>query len=242
MSIIDKRMKMAEVIHHDYTLLPVISRFGITLGFGDLTVEEICEKNDVDADFFVEILSTFHDAAYFPKERLQSFSAGIILQYLIKTHEYYLSNEIPEIENLINRLIKSCYIEKNNMKLLEDFFDSYKQDLFQHIQRENEVTYPYVKDLEYAVNKSHVPEGLKEKMNTYSILDFANEHDNVEEKLFDIKNIIIKYLPPAKDNQLYNSILFKLFEFEKDLNDHARLEDEILIPVAIQLETKALNL
>ncbi len=41
---IEKDMKLADVIHHDFSLIPVINRFGIQLGFGDSTIEEICDK------------------------------------------------------------------------------------------------------------------------------------------------------------------------------------------------------
>ena len=43
---ITRDMKMADVIHLDYTLLPVITRFGINLGFGDRTVEKVCLENN----------------------------------------------------------------------------------------------------------------------------------------------------------------------------------------------------
>jgi regulator of cell morphogenesis and NO signaling len=41
---ITKDMKMADIIHHAYQLLPVITRFDIQLGFGDKTVHEVCEN------------------------------------------------------------------------------------------------------------------------------------------------------------------------------------------------------
>jgi regulator of cell morphogenesis and NO signaling len=41
---IEKDMKLADVIHHDFNLIPVINRFGIQLGFGDGTIEQICKE------------------------------------------------------------------------------------------------------------------------------------------------------------------------------------------------------
>ena len=45
---IEKDMKLADVIHHDFNLIPVINRFGIHLGFGDSTIEQLCIKQDVN--------------------------------------------------------------------------------------------------------------------------------------------------------------------------------------------------
>jgi regulator of cell morphogenesis and NO signaling len=57
-------------------------------------------------------------------------------------------------------------------------------------------------------------------------------------KLFDLKNIIIKYLPPDYNQGLGNNLLSALFVLDKDLNDHERLEDVILLPALKKLETQ----
>ncbi len=68
------------------------------------------------------------------------------------------------------------------------------------------------------------------RIRDYSIDDFEADHDNVEDKLFDLKNILIKYLPLPVDYQLCHAILVELFKLESDLNDHARIEDKVLVP------------
>ena len=73
-------------------------------------------------------------------------------------------------------------------------------------------------------------------METYSIMDYEDEHDNVEEKLFDLKNLIIKYLPAPKNEATSYKILQELFELEKDLREHARIEDMILVPKVEAME------
>ena len=40
--------KMSDIICDNYRLLQVISRFDIPLGFGDASVEEVCQTNQVD--------------------------------------------------------------------------------------------------------------------------------------------------------------------------------------------------
>jgi len=77
---IEKDMKLADVIHHDFNLIPVINRFGIQLGFGDGTIEQICKEQNVNAAFFLIIINTYHDPQYFPKEHLQSFPAGSLIE------------------------------------------------------------------------------------------------------------------------------------------------------------------
>lgn len=234
--LIQKEMKLADVIHHDHGLVAVINRFGVYLGFGDKNIEAICEENKLNSEFFLTILNTFHDQQYFPKKHLQSFPVSLLVDYLAKTHRYYLDEKIPEIEKLIAELIQNNVEHKEAFILLQNFFTEYKQELSNHIYREEERVYPYVIELEKAIETGDVSEKLRKEMNEYSITDYEAEHENVEEKLYDLKNIIIKYLPSSAGEKLVNNILHEVFSLENDLKDHARIEDMILVPKVEAME------
>jgi len=90
--------------------------------------------------------------------------------------------------------------------------------------------------LEKAIESGKISENLMAEMNEYSITDYEAEHENVEEKLYDLKNIIIKYLPSVAYEKLVNSILHEVFSLENDLKDHARIEDMILVPKVEAME------
>ncbi len=235
-SVINPEMKMADVIHLDYTLLPVINRFGISLGFGDRTIESLCNKNGINLDFFLEILNAFHDPDYFPEEKLKKYPIGLLIDYLKKTHDYYMDVKVPELEKLISRLVDTSVEDSSRQALLTEFFADYEKQLTEHIEREEEKVYPYILALEKAVHEKDESEETSERLDQYSIDHFTVEHDDVEEKLLDLKNIIIKYLPPPGDSNLCNTVLFLLFELEKDLNDHSRIEDTIMVPMVEDLE------
>jgi regulator of cell morphogenesis and NO signaling len=235
-------MKLAEVLFHNYSLLPVISRFNIKLGFGDKTVLEVCRDAKVNVDFFLEITNSFVDEDYIPQKELNSFPVSLIVNYLKKTHLYYLDEKIPEIERYIHLVLKEEKKGNDKFKLVESFFTEYKQELTNHINREETNVHPYVLEVETAFLKNEIEKNLYAKIRKYSINDYASEHDNVEEKLFDLKNIIIKYLPPSNSTGLCNTILIELFRLEKDLNAHASLEDKVLIPKVAAMEEKLLSL
>ena len=229
-------MKMADVIHLNYSLLPVITRFNINLGFGDKTVKELCTEFTINLDFFIEITNSFIDDDYIPQKELNSFPVNLIVDYLKKTHAYYLEEKIPELNRQILELSEISDEKGDSIQLVQNFFGEYKEELQHHIEREENKVHPYVLAIEEAFTQNNIKEDLIEGIKTYSINDFAKEHDNVEEKLYDLKNIIIKYLPPCKDKALCNKILMELFRLEKDLNAHALLEDKVLIPKVAKME------
>ncbi len=222
---------MAEVIHLDYHLLPIISRFGIRLGFGEKTIDQICQEYGLEVGFVLMILNSYHDRDYFPRKHLQGFPVKLIIDYLRKSHEYYLSIKIPLIQKLLKQLwAKTDGLEEESMQLIDRFFTEYRHELTTHIQREEDKVYPYIFTVEEAFKNGKSTAELVALIRSYSIDDYENEHDNVEDKLYDLQNIIIKYLPPPLDMNLCHTILMEMFRLESDLYDHARIEDMVLVP------------
>ncbi|MDD3700313.1 MAG: hemerythrin domain-containing protein [Bacteroidales bacterium] len=238
--LINKDMKMVEVIHMNHHLLHVINRFGIQLGFGEKSVEAVCKEHQVDLNFFLDLINTYHNRSYFPLQNLLKIKASMLVDYLHKTHQYYLEFKVPEIESYIDRLLSDNVLEEESKQLLSDFFQQYKAELTQHIQIEETRVYPYAIALEKYLKQKISKEELTGYLKKYSIAEYEEEHGDIEEKLFDLKNIIIKYLPAPRDSRLLNVILHDLFELELDLNNHCHIENMILVPIVEEME-KALS-
>lgn len=227
MMLFSPQHKMSQVIKENYNLLPVINRFGIHLGFKDQTVEEVCHHHHVIPEFFLALVNTFHNEDYFPEKALQAFSPLLIVDYLKKTHVYYLEYVLPKIEGLLKALLQSCQSGCEDLQVIESFYRKYKSELLLHIQDEEEQAFPYVVRLvnqQYPVNPH------------YNIQTFEREHTNVDMKLNDLKNLLIKYLEPHYDANSCNEFLTELFRFEKDIKNHARIEDHILVPQVQAIE------
>ncbi len=233
---IKKEMKMADAIHRNYLLLPVINRLGIQLGFQDKTIEKVCSEQHVDVDFFLTILNAFLDTKDNLSKQLQVHSVKNVVAYLLKTHAYYLERIIPEIENRINLLIQHSQLSKDEFLLVKNFFEEYKKELYTHISLEEKLVYPYMIEIANAYEKKELSKSLKDKINSYPITSYEKEHSDIEAKLFDLKNILIKYLPTPNDSYIRNRILVELFTLEQDLNDHSRIENNVLVPQITQME------
>lgn len=229
--------KMAEVIHHNYMILPILNRFGIQLGFGNKTIIEVCEHHSINTDFFLEIINCFNNKEYYPEEHLQSFSVKLIVDYLSKTHRYYVNVKLPKIKKLLEELFEtSTTEEKQYAGLVMNFFKEYEQELKDHTKREDESIYPYGLEVEDAFIRQRPSHNILDKIEKASIKEFEREHGNVEEKLLDLKNIIIKFMPPSHNGNLCNSILTEVFNLEEDLNNHSNIEEKVFVPKIIAME------
>lgn len=238
MELFTREEKLANVVFNNYHLLPVINRFGIRLGFGDITVAEVCKEKKINENFFLDIINAFHNTEYFPESEFQTFSPALIIDYLQRTHHYYLTWVLPKMENQLEKLILSSKGHEDNLKLIRIFFLKYKSELLLHIMDEEESIFPYVLRINEALEKG-LP--VSEEDNLRSIEAYEEEHSDVDEKLNDLKNLVVKFLSAEYDDNLCNDFLITLFRFERDLIDHARIEDKILVPIVTRIEKLVKN-
>ncbi len=217
-------MKMAGLVEANYHLLAVLSRLGIEGAFGEQTVREVCAKNRLDADTFLLICNvyTFHD--YRPGEDLlRAGRIDDILRYLHQSHDYYLNQALVLLASSLEALIAPC--PPARQKAVWKFFSDYKAELEKHFEYEEGAVIPYIQSL--LLGKRH-PD--------YSIDRFEENHTNIDDKLSDLKNLIMKSLPPECDPHRRTQLLTYIFTLQRDLDRHTCIEDDILVPMVRLLE------
>ena len=218
-----KTDRMSELVSDNYRVLLVMSRFGIALGFGDKSIGEVCEENGVHTGTFLAVVNLLLDEGE-PEEYKGDISVGALLGYLHNSHDYFLNFRLPAIRrNLLGAI--DCG-EKDIAIAILRFFDEYVAEVQKHMRYEETTVFPYVASL----LDGEPPEG-------YSIAVFRKQHDQVEAKLTELKNILIKYYPASGSNEL-NSVLFDIFTCEQDLASHNYIEDYLFIPAIQELEGK----
>lgn len=215
--------KMADLILRDYRILTLLPRFDITLGFADKTICEVCSKYGVDEHFFLLVcnIHTFDD--YLPeREDLMKIDLKSMIKYLRRSHSYYIGNRIASIEQKLKAITNCC--SEYHDKILGNFFAEYKQEVLGHFAYEDQEVFPCIEAM------------LEGKTQDFKIDQYEEHHDNIDDKLSDLKNIIIKYLPDGCSTEERNDILFDIFLFEEDLTKHTRIENKVLIPYVRETE------
>ncbi len=239
--LISEKHKLADIIPHDFRLIPIIARFDIPFGFGDKTIHQICEEKNINLYFFLEIINAFHDQNYKPDKQLQKFSLTVTVDYLLKSHRYYKAEKIPYINHLIEKLIWTKPEHVKNKSLITKFFTQYKNEVETHTKFEEKIIYPYVLEVEQAMLTNSISDEFKHKLSNSPVAKYKGEHEELNAALFDLKNIIIKYLPPADNSEITIRILTEIFRLEEDMKDHTHIEDKVLIPKVQNIENELLN-
>ena len=217
--------KMSDLICENYNLLLVMSRFGLSLGFGDKTVEQVCEQQGVHTGTFLAVVNFLEDEYGVSDNYDHQLSLEALMNYLRRAHSYFLDFNLPVIRR---KLIDAIDCSQNDVAfLILKFFDEYVREVRAHMEYENQTVFAYVDRLLRG-----------EEVGDYRIRIFSERHNQIEVKLTELKIIMVKYYPSLVQNHLLNSVLFDIYSCEKDLASHCRVEDYMFIPLITELEHK----
>ena len=214
--------KMISLIRDNYDLLQSLGSFGISLGFGDKTVQETCEDNNVDTYTFLAVVN-YTINGYGEFEADEQISVQTLMHYLEASHAYFLDFQLP----FIRRELQESLNEDDSLaRLILRFYDEYAHEIRRHMQYEQKTLFPYVNTL---------LEG--QPANDYNVETFSKHHGAADKKLRELKLLIIKYLPQdgLHNNQL-TATLHDIYDNEEWLRQHAQVEDHIFVPAIRRLE------
>ena len=216
--------KMVTLIKDNCSVLQALSSFGISLGFGDKTVSETCQMNGVDTYTFLAVVNyTINGNGSFEND--EQISVPTLLHYLKASHAYYLDFQLP----FIRRELQESINEDDALgMLIMRLYEGYAQEIRRHMKYEEKTLFPYVESL---------LEGRP--MNDYNVETFSKNHEQTDQKLRELKLMIIKYLPADnKHNNQLTATLYDIYNNEEWLQQHADVEDHIFTPAIRRMEMR----
>ena len=216
--------RMRDLVRDQSTIILILGRFGIPLGFGDKSIAEVCTAHHVDEETFLQVVNycTGRDYHY---ERI---SLTALIEYLRQAHEYYLEFNLPQIRRKLIEAL-DCSGTNDIALLIIKFYDEYVREVRKHMENENKTVFAYVQQLQQGYLKRE-----------YSIATFQGKHTPMADKLKELKEVIIQYYP-EKNNFLLNEVLLNIMLCEEDLTQHCDVEDHIFVPAVKLAEQRLLQ-
>lgn len=225
-----------------FSMKQIMQRYDLAINRNLLYTYEELQRTNIDQGFIYTLLTTFEDTRTFSEQEYQKFSLEIIIDYIRKTHRYYLVKKLCEVEQSIDILLKDFTGSHPLLHILNNFFSAYKADLTAHIRVEEKQLLPYIDCLlkfdRQAIDKKEYLEAIE----NYSLNTFVQSHHDTEQDLSNVRNSILSYTPPKTNQTPYRILITQLHSFEIDLSVHALIEDRVLIPRAMKLEERLKNL
>jgi regulator of cell morphogenesis and NO signaling len=228
MSMILSDMKLSEVILQHYVLMPVIRRFNIKLGFGEKTIKRVCEEYNLDTDLFLAVINLYIQQTYVMEHPLTVGQVAATVEYLQNTNNLIMQSQFPNVERHLRALMSNSFEHNKTIGVINNFFQEIKNELLAGIEYDNKQRFPYIERL-----CSGDPEAWTQKPADSPV------KEPVDEKIFDLRSMLMKYLTGEADQNLCYAVFFALFTLENDIRQYNKICERLLNPAINNLEKNA---
>ncbi|HUF79544.1 MAG TPA: iron-sulfur cluster repair di-iron protein [Burkholderiales bacterium] len=230
---------VGQVVAADYRAAAVFSKYGIDFCCGGgRSIEESCQAQGVNPDQVIgEVLRVCeHEDASAPK--FTDWDAPALIDHIISKHHAYVRRALPALAAYTAKL--STVHGPNHPELLEveRIVEDVVAEMTSHMMKEEQILFPYVTGLATAAATHGTLPGSPFGSVGNPIRMMEDEHESAGNALARIRELTGDYAPPPDACTTYRVCLQELEAFEQDLHAHVHLENNILFPKALRLETE----
>lgn len=229
---------IGELVAQNYKTASIFKKFKIDFCCnGNRTISEACDRKNLDPNVLIKELE---DTTKITEQNIDfnSWELDLLADYIEKTHHRYVISKIEEIKPYLNKVVKVHGDHNPELKEIEVLFNQSAQELTHHLQKEEMILFPFIRNMVSAKieNKPLLTPHFGTVENPISMM--KNEHQNEGERFEKISELSNNYTPPTYACNTYKVTYALLKEFEDNLHQHIHLENNILFPKAIKLETE----
>ena len=161
-----------------------------------------------------------------------------LLSYIIIHHHYYIKESMPVIDAHLSHVKLTQGLGFPYMVKVHELFRLFMRDMILHMDREEKVLFPRIKEDEHLVKNGKSSESFSGYFqNLIKVAEVAHtEEGNV---FYEIRRLTQNYKAPEGAGKIFKKVLKELKEFEEDLHKHVHLERNILFPKAIKFELRS---
>ena len=161
-----------------------------------------------------------------------------LITHIIDKHHVYTKEEMNRLDLLFRKVISVHGENHPELKTAGAAFARLCADLNPHMFKEERVLFPYIVAIARAeAQNAPVPVPPFGTVNN-PVRMMMMEHDTAGEILRELRKLTSDYTPPADGCISYQTLYQALEAFEKDLHQHIHLENNILFPRSIEMETQ----
>jgi len=204
---------------------------------GEKSLAEACTAARVDLD---EVKTALERPASETKDRdWQKAPLAELVAHIVNKHHRFTREEITRLTPLIAKVEGVHGKNHPEINQVQGLFRGLAQEMTMHMMKEEHLLFPYIEQLEQAVDRGARPAPPMFGTVENPVRMMMMEHDASGEALRRIRELTGGYMAPVEACVSYQTLYQALQEFEADLHQHIHLENNILFPRAIELESQA---
>lgn len=253
-----EHLKLLELVDTKTAYASVLHSFGLPFyRYPERTLEQVCRERHINMGVVIQRLE---DAAHYQnflhldrwgrlqqglplsEAGLHEYPVEVIVAYLQHAHTLFIRHQLPYMADLIANIEVIHFDDEELARDLKFVFPLFMEDFIHHIYEEEDGIFKQIMQLKRILEASHnslAP--LFFHLLEYRIAAFATHHLEEDDEMLGIRQLTNNYATSAQSSVYTKVIYAALQEFEHSLQLHANIEDNILMPKALQLEERAIE-
>lgn len=232
-------LTLSQIVIKNYKAAQVFERYGLDFCCrGNKLISEACAEKGINKEEIVSELNNLNGSGHTDNVIFNEWDLSVLAEYIVNKHHSYVRKMIPVIAAHTQKV--ALVHGENHPETIEiaKHFSVVYKDLKQHMMKEEQMLFPYIKYLAGAEHNNSAAEKpfFGTVKNPVRMMEI--EHQNAGDEMFEIRKLSNNYNPPEDACNTYKVCWQELKEFEEDLHQHVHLENNILFPKAIRLEEK----
>jgi regulator of cell morphogenesis and NO signaling len=204
---------------------------------GKKTLSEACMERGLDLPSIRNKLTTILNSPTQQTIQYSNWSLDVLIDQIIHVHHAYVRKSLDILAGLAEKVMRTHGHRHPELLQIQSELNELADELLRHMIKEERILFPYIESL-------LTPEGPKGLDNSIGLICVQDpiqvmewEHEAAAHHLDRIRQLSQSYTPPDHACTSFRLFYSLLKEFEYDLHHHVHLENNILFPKAIELES-----
>ena len=223
---------VGEMVARNYRYAAILERFGIDFCCGGRrSFADACRDAGADPDEVSRALDAVPSDEQL-EEDVRQWPVARLVDHIVAIHHTFVRAELPAMVRECSKIAAVHGQRHPELNRVAEVVAELRTELLQHLDKEEEILFPYLRELEH-------DEGVW----THPFVTVANplrvmEHEHVEagDHIKALRSLTADYSVPDDGCATYRVAMQRLAAFERDLQRHLHLENNVLFPKARAIE------
>lgn len=206
---------------------------------GGKSLLNACMRANVTAEMILEQLRQNSRKTETEESGWKRAPLAELTRHIRDRHHGYVRDVIPRLCGMLAKVREKHGSKHREVGEIEKLFGDVAREMLMHMQKEEQILFPYIDALERAADGQGAIEPPFFRTVRNPIYSMMKEHEAAGELVRQIRTASNCYRAPEGACTTFQAAYQELEQFEKDLHLHVHLENNILFPRALELEAAA---
>jgi regulator of cell morphogenesis and NO signaling len=218
--------------------IALFERFEIDIcSLADKSLREACSQLQLSLDQVLEKLQecSNRENGSGPTDPA-TLSCTLLIQHIVRVHHQRVRQDLPSLVRQARKLKEKLGAQAGEFEVVEELVEELRQDMWAHIRKEEEVLFPFIVRMEEESTLAYPPEQACFRSVSHPVFMMVQEHEAANVIMEKIRRSTEYFTSPAWACPIHRALFDGLRGFDKDLQEHIHLENDVLFPRSIQME------